>query len=224
MTTCGSGLSNALGAEQSTLLVEPADEFLEMLRSHAIWEAIIAASRVGTHPLRSVGSWSWLACLMTVLIVAFQAGPKSRTSSAPKSSAKWVKRDSNRSGNIKPSRVKIFDQRQSEPAVCQSQVELKELPILHYSATPARRGRGRFHSPKRPRGWNRAGRVRVLRGKAADDDAKRSRQAFRKMPSCVSAMTPSSSPLSSTIFPFTTLRMVIPVNRIFRPVSAGSDP
>jgi hypothetical protein len=58
----------------------------------------------------------------------------------------------------------------------------------------------------------------------ANDDTKRSRQAFRRMPSCVSAVTPSSSPFSSTIFPFTTLRIVIPVNRIFRPVSAGSDP
>src|SRR5215471_7330077 len=66
--------------------------------------------------------------------------------------------------------------------------------------------------------------LRALRAKAANDDTKGSRQTFRKMPSCVSAGTPSSSPFTSTIFPFTTLRIVIPVNRIFRPVSAGSAP
>ena len=80
------------------------------------------------------------------------------------------------------------------------------------------------HLPKRPRGRNRASKFRDLRGEAANGDTKGSRQTFRRMPSCVSAVAPSSSPFSSTIFPFTTLRIVIPVNRIFRPVSAGSDP
>ena len=34
---------DALGAEKFALLLEPADEFLEILKSHAIWKAISAA-------------------------------------------------------------------------------------------------------------------------------------------------------------------------------------
>jgi hypothetical protein len=43
-------------------------------------------------------------------------------------------------------------------------------------------------------------------------------------PSCMSTVTPSSRPTSSVMRPFSTLRMVVPVNRIVLPVLAGSDP
>src|SRR6266851_122170 len=43
-------------------------------------------------------------------------------------------------------------------------------------------------------------------------------------PSWVSAVTPSSRPISSTILPFWSRRTVVPVKCIFRPVAAGSEP
>lgn len=49
-------------------------------------------------------------------------------------------------------------------------------------------------------------------------------QAARNKPSCRSAVTPSSRPTSSAILPSWTRSTVVPVNRIFRPVAAGSDP
>ena len=38
------------------------------------------------------------------------------------------------------------------------------------------------------------------------------------------AVTPSSRPISSVIFPFSIRSTVVPVNRIFLPVAAGKDP
>ena len=49
-------------------------------------------------------------------------------------------------------------------------------------------------------------------------------QAAFKIPSCVSAVTPSSSPISSAILPFSTRSTVVPVKCIFRPDAAGSEP
>jgi hypothetical protein len=43
----------ASSAEKFTLLAKPADEFLQMLRSHSIRKAISAASKAGIRPLRS---------------------------------------------------------------------------------------------------------------------------------------------------------------------------
>ena len=43
-------------------------------------------------------------------------------------------------------------------------------------------------------------------------------------PSWVSAVTPSSRPISSTILPSITLSTVVPVKRILRPVAAGRPP
>ena len=48
--------------------------------------------------------------------------------------------------------------------------------------------------------------------------------AFLRRPSCVSAVTPSSSPISSTILPSMTLSTVVPVKCILRPVAAGRPP
>jgi hypothetical protein len=42
--------------------------------------------------------------------------------------------------------------------------------------------------------------------------------------SCWSAVTPSSRPTSSTIFPSAIRSTVVPVKYIFRPVAAGNDP
>jgi hypothetical protein len=44
------------------------------------------------------------------------------------------------------------------------------------------------------------------------------------MPSCVNAVTPSSSPTSSAILPFSIQSTVVPVKCIFRPDAAGSAP
>src|SRR5215470_10142324 len=44
------------------------------------------------------------------------------------------------------------------------------------------------------------------------------------MPSCMSAVTPSSSPISSAILPFSTRSTVVPVKCIFRPDAGGSEP
>jgi hypothetical protein len=55
-------------------------------------------------------------------------------------------------------------------------------------------------------------------------DPVRSCQAAFKMPSCWSAVTPSSRPISSAILPFSTRSTVVPVNRIFRPDAAGREP
>jgi hypothetical protein len=52
----------------------------------------------------------------------------------------------------------------------------------------------------------------------------RPRQAAFKMPSCVSAVTPSSRPTSSAIMRFSTRSTVVPVKCIFRPDAAGSEP
>src|SRR6266576_4274751 len=49
-------------------------------------------------------------------------------------------------------------------------------------------------------------------------------QAAFMRPSWVSAATPSSRPISSTILPFRRRRTVVPVKCIFRPVAAGSEP
>ena len=46
-------------------------------------------------------------------------------------------------------------------------------------------------------------------------------QTARSRPSCVSAVTPSSRPISSLILPFSTRSTVVPVNRIVRPEAAG---
>lgn len=43
-------------------------------------------------------------------------------------------------------------------------------------------------------------------------------------PSCVSAVTPSSRPISSTILPLITFTTAVPVTRILRPVAAGKPP
>ena len=55
-------------------------------------------------------------------------------------------------------------------------------------------------------------------------DPVRSGQAAFRMPSCWSAVTPSSRPISSAILPFSTRSTVVPVNCIFRPDAAGSEP
>src|SRR5437773_3786455 len=49
-------------------------------------------------------------------------------------------------------------------------------------------------------------------------------QALRISPSCVSAVTPSSRPISSAILPSLMRSTVVPVKCILRPVFAGNEP
>src|SRR6185437_11895633 len=55
-------------------------------------------------------------------------------------------------------------------------------------------------------------------------DASRAGQAAVIRPSWRSTVTPSSSPISSVIRPFSTFSTVVPVNRMVLPVAAGSAP
>jgi hypothetical protein len=49
-------------------------------------------------------------------------------------------------------------------------------------------------------------------------------QAALRSPSCCRAVTPSSRPISSRIFPFLSFNTVVPLKCIFRSVAAGNDP
>src|SRR5262245_19665434 len=70
----------------------------------------------------------------------------------------------------------------------------------------------------------RAGRAGRIRRVAATANGGRCDQAALSNPSWVSAVTPSSRPISSTILPSITLSTVVPVKCILRPVAAGRPP
>src|ERR1700730_12469312 len=55
-------------------------------------------------------------------------------------------------------------------------------------------------------------------------DIRSARQTARIRPSCWSAVTPSSSPISSAILPFSIRSTVVPANRIVRPLASGNAP
>ena len=79
-----------------------------------------------------------------------------------------------------------------------------EQPAPTQGACGAVPGGHRDHG-RAPRGWCR-------------------RQAPVMRPSWLSAVTPSSRPISSVMRPFSTFSTVVPVNRIVLPVAAGSGP